>query len=44
MYAVAALGDEGGDHIISVLKTELQQVMEQICCAKVQDFEKHLMK
>jgi L-lactate dehydrogenase (cytochrome) len=44
MYSVAALGDDGGDHIISVLKTELQQVMEQICCAKVQDFEKHLMK
>lgn len=44
MYAVAALGDEGGDHIIAALKTQLQQVMEQICCQKVCDFSKHLIK
>ena len=40
MYSVAALGNSGGDHIISLLKTQLQQVMEQICCERVEDFPK----
>ncbi len=44
MYAVAALGNEGGDHIIAVLKTQLQQVMEQLCCVKTTDISKHLLK
>ncbi|MBM1105001.1 alpha-hydroxy-acid oxidizing protein [Aurantibacter crassamenti] len=44
MYGVAALGNEGGDHTISLLKTELQQVMEQICCEEVKDFPHHLIK
>lgn len=43
MYGVAALGAEGGDHTISLLKTELQQVMEQICCEEVKDFPNHLI-
>lgn len=43
MYGVAALGANGGDHTISLLKTELQQVMEQICCEEVKDFPKHLI-
>jgi L-lactate dehydrogenase (cytochrome) len=44
MYSVAALGKEGGNHIISILKTQLQQVMEQVCCEKVRDFSNHLVK
>ncbi|KEZ94285.1 alpha-hydroxy acid oxidase [Nonlabens ulvanivorans] len=44
MYGVAALGNKGGDHTISLLKTELQQVMEQICCERVEDFPNHLIK
>lgn len=44
MYGVAALGKKGGDHTISLLKTELQQVMEQICCEDVKDFPSHLIK
>lgn len=44
MYSVCALGNEGGNHIISSLKTQLQQVMEQICCAKVKDFPNHLVR
>ncbi len=44
MYGVAALGSQGGNHTISLLKTELQQVMEQICCENVSDFPKHLIK
>ena len=43
MYGVAALGTNGGNHTISLLKTELQQVMEQICCEKVEDFPNHLI-
>lgn len=44
MYGVAALGSQGGNHTISLLKTELQQVMEQICCENVSDFPNHLIK
>ncbi|OYX86000.1 MAG: alpha-hydroxy-acid oxidizing enzyme [Flavobacteriales bacterium 32-34-25] len=44
MYGVAALGKQGGDHTISLLKTELQQVMEQICCEKTADFSNHIIK
>jgi L-lactate dehydrogenase (cytochrome) len=43
MYGVAALGAKGGDHTISLLKTDLQQVMEQICCEEVKDFPNHLL-
>ena len=43
MYGVAALGGQGGQHTISILKTQLQQVMEQICCARTEDFPKHLI-
>ncbi|WP_076454034.1 alpha-hydroxy acid oxidase [Zobellia uliginosa] len=44
MYGVGALGNNGGNHTISLLKTELQQVMEQICCERIEDFPKHLIK
>jgi L-lactate dehydrogenase (cytochrome) len=44
MYGVSALGKRGGDHTISLLKTELQQVMEQLCCEKTSDFPNHLIK
>ncbi len=43
MYSVAALGDRGGDHVISMLKIQLQQVMEQICCATTKAFSNHLV-
>ncbi len=43
MYGVAALGEEGGNHTIAILKTQLQQVMEQVCCEKVGDFPKFLV-
>jgi L-lactate dehydrogenase (cytochrome) len=42
MYGTAALGDQGGDHTISILKVQLQQVMEQLCCEKVKDFPRFL--
>jgi len=44
MYSVAALGNSGGDHIISILKAQLQQVMEQICCEQVVDLPKFKKK
>lgn len=44
MYGVSALGNQGGNHTISILKTQLQQVMEQICCEQVGDFPNHLIK
>ena len=43
MYGVSALGSQGGHHTISILKTQLQQVMEQICCEKTSDFPAHLI-
>lgn len=42
MYAVAALGSNGGDHAIGILKTQLQQVMEQLCCEKTSEIRRHL--
>lgn len=42
MYGVGALGSKGGDHTIALLKTQLQQVMEQLNCEKVSDFKAHL--
>jgi L-lactate dehydrogenase (cytochrome) len=44
MYGVGALGKKGGDHTISLMKKELLQVMEQICCQKTGDFKPHLIK
>ncbi len=41
MYGVGALGDQGGDHTINILKLQLQQVMDQICCKTVAEFPGH---
>lgn len=42
MYGVAALGKHGGDHTIAILKTQLQQVMEQVGCEAVGALGKNL--
>lgn len=44
MYSVAALGEDGGEHAISMLKIQVKQVMEQICCSRVSDLGKHRVK
>jgi L-lactate dehydrogenase (cytochrome) len=44
MYSVAALGNEGGNHAISLLKTQLRQIMDQVNCPKIEDLSKHLIK
>ena len=43
LYGCGALGYEGGDHTISILKTQFKQVMDQLCCEKVEDLPKHLI-
>ncbi|MEQ8336205.1 MAG: alpha-hydroxy acid oxidase [Cyclobacteriaceae bacterium] len=44
MYGVGALGKAGGDHTIAVLRAQLTQVMQQLCCEKVEDLPNHLIK
>lgn len=44
MYGVGALGKEGGDHTIAVLRAQLTQVMQQLCCERVEDLPNHLIK
>jgi L-lactate dehydrogenase (cytochrome) len=44
MYGTAALGDKGGNHTIAMLKMQLQQIMEQLCCERVEDLPSHLIK
>lgn len=43
MYGVAALGEKGPDHTITMLKRQLQQVMEQVCAEEIQDLSKRLI-
>ena len=43
MYGVSALGERGGDHTMSILKTQLQQVMEQVCCENTTVLHRHLI-
>ena len=42
IYGVAALGKQGGDHTISILKTQLKQVMEQVGCEETMGLYRHL--
>jgi L-lactate dehydrogenase (cytochrome) len=44
MYGVSALGRDGGDHTVSMLKRQLQQVMEQLSCERVKDLPQHLIQ
>ena len=43
MYGVGALGEQGADHTITILKIQLRQVMEQLSCEKIEDFRNHLI-
>ena len=43
MYGVSALGREGGNHTISILKKQLTQVLEQLCCDRIEDLANHLI-
>ena len=44
MYGVGALGSQGGEHTMELIKTELLQVMDQIGCEKTSDFPNFLVK
>ena len=44
MYGAAALGNNGGNHTITLLKKELNQIMEQLCCERIEDLPKHLIE
>ena len=44
MYGVAALGEQGGDHTIAMLKMQLKQVLEQVCCEQTTHLKNHLVK
>jgi L-lactate dehydrogenase (cytochrome) len=44
MYGVCAMGKEGGDQALTILKRQLQQVMEQVGCEKIEDLPSYLIK
>ena len=44
MYGVGALGNKGGNHTMAMIKMQLQQVMEQLCCQRTDDLPEHLIK
>ena len=41
MYAICALGAQGGPQVMTMLLRQLQQVMEQLGCARVSDLPEH---
>ena len=43
MYGVGALGQRGGKHTISMLKTQLQQIMEQLGCSSPSELYRYLL-
>ena len=44
MYGVGALGEKGGEHTIEMMKIQFKQVMDQLCCERVEDLPKHLIR
>ncbi|MEM8763339.1 MAG: alpha-hydroxy acid oxidase [Bacteroidota bacterium] len=43
LYGCGALGKPGGDHTITMIKTQFKQVMDQLCCERVEDLPNHLI-
>ncbi len=44
MYGCGALGNKGGDHTISILKRQFKQVMDQLCCERIENLPDHLIQ
>jgi isopentenyl diphosphate isomerase/L-lactate dehydrogenase-like FMN-dependent dehydrogenase len=44
MYGVAALGERGASHTISLLIKQVRQVMDQINCPDIKQIPHHLIK
>ena len=42
MFAMAAMGPKGADHVMNVLKAEFEMTLTQIGCARVSDLSKFL--
>ena len=42
MYGVAALGQDGGEHTMTMMKRQFRQVLEQLGCARCADLPQHL--
>ncbi len=42
MFGVCALGSKGGDQVVEILQKQLQQVMEQLGCERLEDLPRHL--
>jgi len=43
-YAVAALGEKGGDHVIKILKEELRGSLAQLGCASIHEASERIYK
>ncbi len=43
MYGVGALDSTGGEHVATMLKQQLRQVMEQLGCEQTRDLASHLV-
>ncbi|MBP7644709.1 MAG: alpha-hydroxy-acid oxidizing protein [Saprospiraceae bacterium] len=44
MYGVSAMGKKGGDQVFAILRKELQQVMQQLCCPNTTQLYNHRIK
>ena len=44
MYGIGAMGKYGGHHTFEMIKKQIQQVMEQVGCEKVEDLPNHLIQ
>jgi len=44
MYGVSALGSQGGDQTALILKKQLTQVMQQLCCERIYELRERLVK
>ncbi len=44
MYGIGALGPAGGEHTMTMLETQLRQVMEQLACERVANLPQHLVR
>ncbi len=42
MYGVAALGQDGCEHTMTMMKRQFRQVLEQLGCARCADLPQHL--
>jgi L-lactate dehydrogenase (cytochrome) len=43
MFGACVMGHKGGNQALEILKRQIQQVMEQVGCEKVEDLPSHLI-